>query len=126
MCLTVDGVRWTRRQIAGVLGIAAALALAPYAWVRLAAVGHIYTVSQAPSAPVAIVFGAGIYPDGTPMLFLTARLDVARELYAAGKVRAILVDRQRQLGIDGGIVMEGRDIGTVVFPDLSRGARHSR
>ena len=91
MCLTVDGVRWTRRQIAGVLGIAAALALAPYAWVRLAAVGHIYTVSQAPSAPVAIVFGAGIYPDGTPMLFLTARLDVARELYAAGKVRAILV-----------------------------------
>ena len=32
------------------------------------------------------------------------------------KVRAILVDRQRQLGIDGGIVMEGRDIGTVVFP----------
>lgn len=32
------------------------------------------------------------------------------------KVRAILVDRQRQLGLDGGIVMEGRDIGTVVFP----------
>ncbi len=33
------------------------------------------------------------------------------------KVRAILVDRQRQLGVDRGIVMEGRDIGTVVFPD---------
>ena len=32
------------------------------------------------------------------------------------RVRAILVDRQRQLGADGGIVMEGRDIGTVVFP----------
>ena len=32
------------------------------------------------------------------------------------KVRAVLVARQRQVGADGGIVMEGRDIGTVVFP----------
>jgi cytidylate kinase len=31
-------------------------------------------------------------------------------------VRAILVERQRQMGEGGGIVMEGRDIGTVVFP----------
>jgi len=31
-------------------------------------------------------------------------------------VRAILVDQQRNYGKDGGIVMEGRDIGTVVFP----------
>jgi cytidylate kinase len=32
------------------------------------------------------------------------------------RVRAVLVERQRALGADGGIVMEGRDIGTVVFP----------
>jgi cytidylate kinase len=32
-------------------------------------------------------------------------------------VRAILVARQREIGCDGGVVMEGRDIGTVVFPD---------
>lgn len=32
-------------------------------------------------------------------------------------VRAALVRRQREMGQDGGIVMEGRDIGTVVFPD---------
>jgi CMP/dCMP kinase len=32
------------------------------------------------------------------------------------RVRAILVERQRHLGAGGGIVMEGRDIGTVVFP----------
>ena len=31
-------------------------------------------------------------------------------------VRAILVGQQRDYGKDGGIVMEGRDIGTVVFP----------
>ena len=33
------------------------------------------------------------------------------------KVRAALVERQRQEGKRGGIVMEGRDIGTVVFPN---------
>jgi len=32
-------------------------------------------------------------------------------------VRTVLVEGQRQLGAGGGIVMEGRDIGTVVFPD---------
>jgi len=32
-------------------------------------------------------------------------------------VRHALVGRQRQLGAGGGIVMEGRDIGTVVFPE---------
>ena len=32
-------------------------------------------------------------------------------------VRDVLVDRLRQLGAGGGIVMEGRDIGTVVFPN---------
>jgi len=31
-------------------------------------------------------------------------------------VRRVLVEQQRQMGTDGGIVMEGRDIGTVVFP----------
>jgi len=33
------------------------------------------------------------------------------------KVREWMVERQREMGIDGGIVMEGRDIGTKVFPD---------
>ena len=32
------------------------------------------------------------------------------------EVRAWMVARQRELGTGGGIVMEGRDIGTVVFP----------
>ena len=33
------------------------------------------------------------------------------------KVREVLVARQRELGAAGGVVMEGRDIGTVVFPN---------
>ena len=50
----------------------------------------------------------------------TAEMDRA----AAGvarlpRVRAVLVERQRALGRDGGVVMEGRDIGTVAFPDAA-------
>lgn len=32
------------------------------------------------------------------------------------RVREVLVQRQRELGRHGGVVMEGRDIGSVVFP----------
>ena len=32
-------------------------------------------------------------------------------------VRQVLVARQRELGANGGVVMEGRDIGTAVFPN---------
>jgi cytidylate kinase len=33
------------------------------------------------------------------------------------KVREWMVARQQEMGTDGGVVMEGRDIGTKVFPD---------
>ncbi len=33
------------------------------------------------------------------------------------EVRTKLVEQQQEMGKDGGIVMDGRDIGTVVFPD---------
>jgi len=33
------------------------------------------------------------------------------------RLRAWMVDQQRALGANGGVVMEGRDIGTTVFPD---------
>jgi CMP/dCMP kinase len=33
------------------------------------------------------------------------------------RVRVWMVEQQRLLGVKGGVVMEGRDIGTVVFPD---------
>jgi cytidylate kinase len=33
------------------------------------------------------------------------------------RLRAWMVDQQRLMGAAGGVVMEGRDIGTVVFPD---------
>ena len=39
------------------------------------------------------------------------------QVSACPAVREALVDRQRVLGARGGVVLEGRDIGTVVFPD---------
>src|SRR5215471_9352316 len=35
------------------------------------------------------------------------------------EVRTVMRDRQRELAVDGDVVMEGRDIGTVVVPDAA-------
>ncbi len=42
---------------------------------------------------------------------------LSSELSTLADVRAKMVEKQRELGSDGGVVLEGRDIGTVVFPD---------
>lgn len=42
--------------------------------------------------------------------------DVASIVSAIPAVRRALVARQQQMGTRGGVVMEGRDIGTMVFP----------
>ncbi len=41
----------------------------------------------------------------------------ASAMSAIAKVREVLVERQRQFGREGGVVAEGRDTGSVVFPD---------
>jgi cytidylate kinase len=41
----------------------------------------------------------------------------ASAVSAHGPVREALVAMQREMARDGGVVLEGRDIGTVVFPD---------
>ncbi len=85
---------WMRRAVvAGALALAAAvLAMAAGAlWVGGVAHGHVHTLKDTPSAPVALVLGAEVYPGGEPSPFLAARLEIARQLLAAGKVRAILV-----------------------------------
>ncbi|MCF8202830.1 MAG: (d)CMP kinase [Crocinitomicaceae bacterium] len=42
---------------------------------------------------------------------------VVSKVAAIKAVRTKLVELQRQMSVGGGIVMDGRDIGTVVFPD---------
>ena len=43
--------------------------------------------------------------------------DHVSRVSSIGAVRERLVAEQREMGRDGGVVMDGRDIGTVVFPD---------
>ncbi len=41
---------------------------------------------------------------------------IVSEVAAIKEVRLKLVEQQQQMGLKGGVVMDGRDIGTVVFP----------
>jgi cytidylate kinase len=43
--------------------------------------------------------------------------EAASKVSVHPRVREWMVARQREMGIGGGVVMEGRDIGTKVFPD---------
>ena len=67
------------------------MVVAPAWYVRAVSEGRLASVDAVPACPVALVLGAEVYADGQPSRYLRARLDVARELFAAGKVRVILV-----------------------------------
>ncbi len=82
-----------RLIVAGGVGAALAMIIlaASNLWVRTESSSHVYSAADVPAAPVALVLGAQVNPDGEPSAFLAARLDIARELYLSGKVKAILV-----------------------------------
>jgi cytidylate kinase len=62
--------------------------------------------------------GASIDGHDVTRAIRTPEIDRASSAVARlPKVREVLVTRQRDLGRSGNVVMEGRDIGTVVFPD---------
>lgn len=42
---------------------------------------------------------------------------IVSRVAAIGEVREAMVDQQRRMGEAGGVLMDGRDIGTVVFPN---------
>ena len=64
--------------------------------------------------------GNRVVLDGTDVSRRIREQDVtsgASQISVHPRLRAWMVDQQRALGEKGGVVMEGRDIGTVVFPD---------
>jgi CMP/dCMP kinase len=88
-------------------------------------------IADAPADAVGrLVRAADIRPEGDPsgLRVLVDGRDVTGEirtehmsqlssrLSAFPEVRAALLELQRRLGDDGGVVMDGRDIGTVIFP----------
>lgn len=79
-------LRWT----AAGLGLLVAAFAAASAYVDLRYASRIVPASEAPAAPVALVFGAGL-SGSEPSPLLAERLDTAVALYRQGKVKRILV-----------------------------------
>ncbi len=81
--------RYGRRFLVVVVALGL-VGLAPTGWIY-ATKGPSYSVTEAPSRDVAIVFGASVLAPGLPSPYLEGRLQTALELYQAGKVKVILV-----------------------------------
>lgn len=79
-----------RRRAVQTLMLCCVLALLPATWLRLSTDDLRTDAAGAPSAPVALVFGAGLW-NGEPSPYLAHRLDTAAGLYEKGKVHAVLV-----------------------------------
>ncbi len=84
----------------------------------------VYTdLSSVPEAPVAIVFGAAVYPGGHPSPVLADRVETAVSLYRAGKVRKLLLsgdNRFLNYNEPGAMMQYARQLGvppTVMQPD---------
>jgi cytidylate kinase len=83
--------------------------------VALAALAHNSRIQLEPT-----LGGNRVLLDGRDVTQRVRETDVseaASRVSVHPKVREWMVAKQRELGVNGGVVMEGRDIGTKVFPD---------
>lgn len=83
-----------RSRLLPLLGLgllSAGIFFLPRAYTTALSRGDIYTPTEAPARPVAIVFGAGLHRNGTPTPILRDRVRTAAELYFAGKVQVLLL-----------------------------------
>ncbi len=73
-----------------------------------------------PSSDAAAGFTNGVSVDGRDVTAAIRSAEVSQassRLATLARVRSVLVAEQQRAGASGGVVMEGRDIGTVVFPN---------
>lgn len=89
-------LRWlTLRRLlvigAVMLPLSALLVVSLRAYSAWQARGQIYTFEAVPHRPVAVVFGAQVYPSGRLSAMLADRVQVGARLYQAGKVKALLL-----------------------------------
>lgn len=81
-----------RRVVTFVIVLLFVAVVLPGAWALLRFQGRVYgDLASVPSAPVAIVFGAGLQSNGDPSPLLAHRLDAAIALYKRGKVQTLLM-----------------------------------
>jgi vancomycin permeability regulator SanA len=83
-------------MIAAVIGLAVLVFIAPIIYTFVSTRGERYdlgrtSVSKIPYHQVALVFGAGILPDGKPTPYLQNRVQTAVKLYKAHRVNILLM-----------------------------------
>lgn len=103
--------RWSLIVVATTL-VAAVLA-APFvwrAWVDWRYAPSIYTPEEAPTARVALVLGARVYPSGRLSAMLRDRVDTAVALHRAGKVDKLVMSGARGADYDEPGSMRARAI----------------
>jgi len=74
-----------------IIGIAVLLAILPRMVTGLYSLPRTVSVEEAPTVRVAIVFGAGLWRDGSPTPVLRDRVSTAAKLFFAGKVEKLLM-----------------------------------
>ncbi len=74
-----------------VIGLGLVIVIVPRVITAIYSLPRVFSAGKAPSKPIAIVFGAGLWRDGTPTNVLRDRIDVAAELFFTGKVQKILM-----------------------------------
>jgi len=78
-----------------ILVIAAGVLLLPRLVTTLYGLSRVYTSQKVPASRVAIVFGAGLWRDGSPTPVLRDRVQTAADLYFTGKVEKLLMSGSR-------------------------------
>lgn len=125
-----SGKSTTAREVASRLGYIYIDSGAMYRAVTLKAIeSKIPTSDSEKVAAIAVKISIEFRSDNSQTLIFMSGRDVSNlirtpevnnqinPVAANLEVRKILVKKQQELGKDGGIVMDGRDIGTIVFPD---------
>jgi CMP/dCMP kinase len=123
-----SGKSTTARRVAQTLGYVYIDTGAMYRAITLSALRANAAIEDAALAPLVQAAQIQLLPseqgqrtilnneDVTDEIRSTRVTETVSAVSALSSVRSAMVERQRELGNAGGVVMDGRDIGTVVFP----------
>jgi SanA protein len=89
--MLLKALRMALKLLFTLLLIGAAAIILPRLVTGLYSLPRTYAVTDSPAKPVAIVFGAGLWRDGSPSPVLRHRVQTAADLYFVGKVQKLLM-----------------------------------
>ena len=83
--------KFLRRLLLALVAIGLVAIIGPRIITSFFSWSRVYNVATAPSAPVAVIFGAGLTHSGGPTAILADRVETGAQLYFAGKVQKLLM-----------------------------------